>query len=382
VALAACSPDFRVIGDPTVPIDLDVSTGSPHTRLGGTTGVVTAVFDTGSPLSTLANAAGCTPTTPLEIHNAGDLDRLRLTFLDQHPLCGTGDSVLGGDLLARYELVFPAARCATRLGCFELLPGEIEPTVALAAEGYATLSFHLLPPSGATQLDPALGVVQYPATRVPIRACINPPAAFDPAATDLGLSANLLLATGIAPLVLGDSARNRLGLALADPPDAPALTLPGSDAHVTTMKVTPIDRMALIGQTVVGTANPGPCGELQRARCLLAGASLKTCNRPLLPSDEIDNDSDREPFVMLAGPIASVVIADDTPYLQAARNDVRPRVPDADGFLGAEILGRLREVRVDYLGVAGDSVDPGPRMIVQCDPTDSSCVTSPRHVAP
>jgi hypothetical protein len=64
---------------------------------------------------------------------------------------------------------------------------------------------------------------------------------------------------------------------------------------------------------------------------------------------------------------------------------VQQRLPDADGFIGTELLSRFEEVRIDYRGVSNDPVDPGPRFIARCCAlddiacnADTSCVTSVR----
>ena len=393
-ALAGCTPDFRVQGNPTIPLDLDLSTGVPTTRMAGSMGLATATLDTGSPLSGLGMSWGCSEATAMELHSAAAPDRVRWVFLDEHPVCVAGDSaVVGGDLLARYEVIFasdlsdPGLGCSQPLGCVQLLPGEIEPTRDLGCEGYVTISFRLL--GGGTYLDARGRKVDYLPTRVPLRVCVDPPLDYvrdcgrqgDPGCAVLGRDATLLLATGVQPLVVSSTAATRLGLELSGAPPT-TLALPGSPAPgVTATPTVAIDRIAIVGQTV-GDRDPGPCFELQRSRCLAQmDRNQGLCNQLLVGTDNADNTSDAEGYIVLLDPTPAVTIADETPYLQSARDEVRPRIADADGFLGTQVLTRLPALRIDYRGVSGDEIDTGPRVITRCAPgtQPNSCQAAVRR---
>jgi hypothetical protein len=132
-----------------------------------------------------------------------------------------------------------------------------------------------------------------------------------------------------------------------------------------------IPRFALVDLEIGAATDPGPCVELGRARRIeqvsaqlvkdaKAGMASTACTQPC------DNDP-REPekaqnsaaYLELTGPIPVAVIADDDPYLQGLRFDVRPEGPELDGVLGAGALGRSR-VEIDYLSGP-------PRAIFSCE---------------
>jgi hypothetical protein len=50
----------------------------------------------------------------------------------------------------------------------------------------------------------------------------------------------------------------------------------------------------------------------------------------------------------VTGQIPVAIIADDSPYLQGYRFDLRPEEPEIDGVIGAAALGRSR-VEIDYI---------------------------------
>ena len=376
---AACTPDFRVVGDPLQPLDLDLSSGVPQTRMRGRTLVTPAILDTGSPVSTLSNAAGCAADTALVLNSAAVPDRIRLAFPDLHPYCVEGDSVVGGDLLVHYEAIFAGDRCGTpALGCLQLAPHEVESTRALSQETqpdgsshpFAALSYELL--GGGSFIDASGRTRTWPATRVPLRVCINPPqTATDPP----GIDATLLVATGREGLTFTDSMLERAGLAAG----------------------VPIQELVLMGHTLGGAniTDPGPCAEFSRAICLntlppppnnqvrQCNDQLKQgCENAIFPpndTDSLNNCSDVGAYVILDGPLDVSRIADEDPYIQSARNEVRPRIADIDGLLGSSVLSRLEQVRIDYQGNSSDDVDSGTRVITRCKTNDTTCHLAPRH---
>jgi hypothetical protein len=114
--------------------------------------------------------------------------------------------------------------------------------------------------------------------------------------------------------------------------------------------------------------DPGPCVELGRARRIeqvsfqtVMGLTPDACTQPC------DNDP-REPdkaqnsaaYLELTGQIPVAVIADDEPYLQGLRFDVRPEGPELDGIVGAGALGRSR-VEIDYVSAPA-------RAVFSCEP--------------
>src|SRR5262249_4955516 len=99
----ACSPDFRTVGNASIPLNLDVSSGVPQTQVRQDLAILPAVMDTGSPVSVLSNEAGCTVHSFLALDSGIVPTLLRLVFPDLHPYCVDGPPVVGGDLFTHYE---------------------------------------------------------------------------------------------------------------------------------------------------------------------------------------------------------------------------------------------------------------------------------------
>jgi hypothetical protein len=384
-----------VLGDPTVPVPLDPTAGVAGTLLSGGGAPQPGVLDTGSVLSALPATPDCTPATALQVHSTSD-GAARLAFLDLHPLCVANASIFGGDALSRFELVLAGDRCQRALGCFQLLTSEVESTRALSAEGFAVISFHLL--GGTKYRAPDGRENMTAATRVPLRVCWNPPPEDaevvtacrlfgTPACAGLGQDVTLLFATGVAPLVLTESARARIGQPFDSTAAPIQLVLPGTDP-VPAQPLTALTRLAVVGQTVTGSQDPGACGELQRSRCLRHEVDPTACDGLTVRKDSGDNsDSDAEAYLLLADPLPAFGIPDGMPYIESAREDVQPTLADIDGLFGAEAIDRLLEARVAYQGVSGDSVDQGPRVIGRCPAGALGCAACTRagknsHPAP
>jgi hypothetical protein len=264
--------------------------------------------------------------------------------------------------------------------------------------GYAVLRFNLFGGGETTAQSPGdfLGLqapVTLPATRVVLRACAAP-AAFSldvppPACcargdeltkvNTTGVDLALLLATGVGPMVLTQSAFARVAAAL---PAAPTMT-PGKllvatwpspiDAEWTTLP-----RFALVdGAEPPSTGDEGPCVDLGRARRIewvanqtVDAAKAETPFAPHPPSAACVQGCDLDPseptaplnsaaYVEIGGAIPVAVVLDAEPYLQALRFDIRPEGPDIDGVLGAAALGAAR-LELDYL-------NDQPRAIFSCE---------------
>ena len=194
--------DFHLEGNPYVPVDLGIANGVPQTLLAGTSGTSRATLDTGSPVSLLASEAGCDPATPLRVLGTLPPSPTRLVFADLHPACATGGlSLLGGDVLARYEVLFEhdsqtvaGGTCTMSAAGIELLPSEIESTTELGADGFSVISFHRT--GGGKYVDVTGRTIEYVPTRAPLRVCINPPTDYHTAG---GVDATLLVATAGKP---------------------------------------------------------------------------------------------------------------------------------------------------------------------------------------
>ena len=380
---AACAPDFRVVGDPLQPLDLDMTTFVPTTRVRGSAAVVPAVVDSGAPVSTLSFAAGCQTETALVLNSASSPDLVRLAFPDLHPYCIDGPSVVGGNLLVNYEAIFAGDLCGNTgaLNCLQLAPHEVESTSQLSDPDqiggpFAVLSFLLL--GGGSFVDNFGRVRTWPATRVPMRACINPqPFDAPPQPPPVNVDATLLVATGQQPLTFATSFVALNGL------------VPGE----------PIRQLVLMGHTLGGSvADPGPCAEYLRALCINAidanmmlSDQVKTdmkavCEQKTFPNDtdSQNNSADVGAYVVFDEPLDFSKIPDDDPYILGARDEVRPRIAGIDGLLGAAVLNQLEQVRIDYRGNPNDNIDGSTRVITRCLPTPpgmtQTCFVAQRHI--
>jgi hypothetical protein len=360
------------------------------------------LVDTGSPV-TILDESGNAPRGGLAVERrAFDLlDALaaapapvRARFRDvavlDLPLTTVGDAataplgVVGADLLRafsvdmRFGAACPGADGGATSGLCSYLTfwhHQGADLGFLQNAGYAVITFT---PFGGGEVtvtsEPDLvgltGPLSIPATRTVLRACMAP-APFDPATATreqcctrgaevpivTGIDMSLMVATGVGPLVLGQSAWTRLAATLPAPP---AMT-PGP-LNIATWP-TPIDaqwttipRFALVNLEAGSAADPGPCIELGRAR-RIEWVSWQTVNNPTADICFQPCDTDpREPdlaqnsaaYIDLGGAIPVAVIADEEGWLQGLRFDVRPEGPEVDGVLGAAALGSSR-VEINYL---------------------------------
>jgi hypothetical protein len=232
------------------------------------------------------------------------------------------------------------------------------------------------------------GPISIAPTRIVVRACAAPEA-FTPQVESMkdcctaaaavenatGTDLSLLVSTGVGPLVLGQSAWNRLSAKLDPATVAPMTeaklllaTWPTEiEAHWTT-----IPRLALVNMESSVDNNPGACVELGRSRRTEWVATRQAANQTLAacfwPCDADPRESDKSQnsaaYVEIGDPIPVAVISDDEPWLQGLRFDVRPEGPDIDGVLGAGALGPSH-VEIDYHSSPH-------RLIFSCDGADRS----------
>ena len=230
------------------------------------------------------------------------------------------------------------------------------------------------------------GPVTIPATRVVMRACAAPDA-FTPTVEPktcctrgaeitnaTGVDLSLLLATGVGPMVLSQSAWNRVAAKLTTAPamsSAPLLvaTWPTPIAAAWTT----MPRFALVdGFDPPSTGDEGPCVDLGRSRRIewtavqtanmkqahpAVAACVQPCDTdPSEPSEALSSAA----YIELGGAIPVAIVADAEPFLQALRFDIRPEGPDIDGLVGAAALGAAR-LELDYLS-------DQPRAIFSCEP--------------
>jgi hypothetical protein len=379
-----------------------IDTGTPVTVLGGAAGSKLQTFRSGFDLY---DAPGG-PSAPLRAQLRG-VDMLQL------PLQPVGDGsvipggLFGGDLLRAFSVAFRfGATCPTGPGLcssMTLWPHLGADESFLEDAGYAVIRFSLFGGGEVTaDGDPDFlglrGPLELPATRIVLRTC-GVPTAFDPASfahpacctadqargQASGVDLALLVDTGVGPLVLSQSAWDRVlakataqaadaqaaGDTTAQPPPAPTDRMPSLLVATWPSPISAswstIPRFALVDLEAGGDRDPGPCVELARSR-RTEWLSWETVNHPengacFQPCDA-DPDQSNEAqnsaaYIELGGAIPVAIVDDDEPFLQAIRFDVRPEGPEVDGVVGAGALGRAR-VEIDYQSSS-------PRALFSCE---------------
>jgi hypothetical protein len=300
---------------------------------------------------------------------------------DSEPLAPL--AVLGSDVLTRYSVEFAFA-----LPQVTFWRRQAASDGFLTSVGYAVLQ---LPRRGGGELlavDPkdSLGrrePHQFGPSRLLLRTCAAP-AAFDRAQPlptrccageerrlNTGTDLALLLATGVGPVVLGRNAWERVRAQLPAGTEpalrAGSLHVPYAARPVTAM-FTQLPRMVLVDAEADAANDPGPCGELARARRLELVAVSQSANAQraacALRCDRDPTDLGRAQntaaYLELTGALEVAVVEDTVPFLQAIRLEVRPRGPEVDGLIGAAALAPTR-LELDYQA-------PETRAIFSCDP--------------
>jgi hypothetical protein len=315
--------------------------------------------------------------------------------------------VLGGDLLRIFsvELRFAApcpagaasptgGTCSSVTFWHHMGAGE----GFLEDAGFAVLRFALrgggeVTASGEPDIFGVSGPLEIPPTRIVLRAC-GAPRAFVPTeprelccvrgqelALGTGVDLSLLVSTGVGPLVLSGTAWKQLTAQLPAPP----FMTPGSLLVATwnapiAAQWTSIPRLALVDLEAGANSDPGPCVELARSR-RIEWASYQAVNGPVVdacvqPCDTDPRDNslaqNSAAYIELGGSIPVAVVADEEPFLQGLREDIRPEGPEIDGVIGAGALG-LARVEIDYLN------NP-PRALFSCEAaaTRDACWTAAR----
>jgi hypothetical protein len=282
--------------------------------------------------------------------------------------------------------------------------------------GIATVHFALAGGGEVTtQGDPDFlglrGPLQLPPTRIALRTCAVPDA-FVPDSPQpscgargcevtraTGVDLALVVATGVGPLVLGEAAWARVSAELPAPPvltPAPLLVagwpapIVGPDTGGVSQQPlwTTIPRLALVDEETGPNDDLGPCVDLGRARRLEWVSYHQVHPELLQPTEmacvEVCDTDTRQPdlaqnsaaYLEIGGDIPVAVVADDDPFLQSVRFDVRPEGPEVDGLLGAGALGRMGggvRMEIDYLSTP-------KRALFSCEPdTDrASCWAAAR----
>lgn len=370
------------------------------------------LVDTAFPYSSLAR--GDCPSTPgwtytgrMAVHDGSNQTDgaapLRADFRDVglFDICPgpTGDrgtqpfGVLGGPLLANFAVDFKFPRSAsdpsnpTSPASMTLWPGFPGSDDQLAQNGQVALRFE---PRGSFAIAQGNGEASLalPNSRVVLSACAAPrvAAATDPVETclrgesDVRTSGeNMLLAigTGEGPLILAQSAWERLAARLGLAPDAgspgelftpffspPADNLPAA-------RFVSLPRLALF-QGTTDSSWMGPCSELARARRIewvLANQANGSCFQPCDVSG--DKPHATRPYLELAGPLVAAIVPDTSDLIRSLNADVSAK-PHIDGIVGAATLAGTR-LRIDYRAT------PQGRAIANCLPgeTRNTCFAAP-----
>ncbi len=277
--------------------------------------------------------------------------------------------LLGGDFLVGFSVAF--AFEAPEVTFFSALPAT-DPF--LSASGYAVLRTER---RGGGELDARAprdgigprGPYQYPASLLLLRACAAPAAFVREAALPAsccrgderrlatGVDLQLVLATGVGPIVLGRSAWLRVREQWASPPPtrrAPLLiatSLQPIDAEWTTLP-----RLALVDREAAAAVDPGACVELGRTRRLEQVAADQALDPEsaacALPCDEDAGSGglaqNSAAYVELGPSLDVAIVEDREPLLQSLRNEARPEGPEVAGLIGAGAL-RSARVEIDYI---------------------------------
>ncbi len=300
--------------------------------------------------------------------------------------------VMGGDLLRGYSVEFRFAPLPRPDGT--LPPASMTFWGHLGADlgflqdaGYAVIRF-TLDGGGETSAEgdaDFLGErapLVVPPTRVVLRSCAVPPdftpalprgmccTAAEAAGLATGVNLSLMVDTGIGPMVLSRSAWARVSAPAATAPPTP---VPGTLLMATWSTPIPVEwssipRYTLVDLEVGATSDPGACVELARARRteqvsyeVVMNMSQDACAQPC--------DTDHRgtglaqtsaAYLEISGQIPVPIIADEHPFLQGLRFDIRPESPELDDLIGVAALGRAR-VELDYRSSTG-------RAIFSCEP--------------
>ncbi|MBC8132668.1 MAG: hypothetical protein H7X95_06775 [Deltaproteobacteria bacterium] len=301
------------------------------------------------------------------------------------------EAVFGAALLRNFSVQFdftkPAMTFWSRQGAGDGF---------LNAAGFVVIHFNLLGGAEITaQTRPDFlgltGPVVVPPTRVVLRACAGPEV-FDPDATApakccerseavttaTGANLALVLSTGVGPLVLSQSAWNRVAaiqkIAVPTPAPGAPLLIPSLPAPLTDVLWSTLPRLALVDQELDNASNPGACVELGRARRLEWAERHGT--QCVQPCDSDPRDSSKAQngaaYLELGGDIQVAIVPDGTALLQGLRAEIRPEGPEVDGLIGANALAPTT-VEIDYRS------NPG-RAIIACGPDAlrNACFASPR----
>jgi hypothetical protein len=389
---AACSGDDTIYDPFPIPVATDAGVlvvGLRSTDLDPTGAARTAVVDTASPVTLfdVGKPGTSLRTVSVDLLGAGaGVPRARFagvrallgaagTVGEDAPLAIGG--VLGGDVLAEHAL-----RVDVTGGALRITPDVAGDDCALAD---ACLGSFSTPLAGGGQLRLGQDSVKFPATRVVLSVCLEPPPAS--ATTVGGTDTLLLVATAVRPLVLSRSTyRHLTGASDADVDALPAATIhlagDGRQDGVAGRRAT-VHGLALADRGKHSDDNParGACLELFASRLMTAlppGGGAKTfCTPDMLvahgsapPTCPCTNGASScsvGPSLETTRDLDAIVIDDADPLLQGLRDELRPGLGDIGGLLGVQALqGTVLDL--DYRH---------GRTIARCSAADPTCVRRP-----
>jgi hypothetical protein len=361
-------------------------------------GIESLLVDSAYPLNSLARN-GC-PATPgwtytgdieLRAGNATAPVRAWFRHVGLFDICpgSTGDAasqavgVIGGPLLASFAVGLNLPRSAEKAATMTLWWGFPGSDDQLAQDGYAPLHFVARGGAAIAQGSGEASVV-LPSARIVLSACAAPRAFLtsepvetcapgEVATKASGQDLMLALGTGEGPLILSQSAWNRIAAQLGMASDAstagdlytPFSTAP-TPAHFLTLP-----RLAIFQGTSDSNWN-GACVELARARRIewalanqASGACFQHCD---VSSGKAVNSHS---YIEL-GPALDLAVVDGSSELLRSLNVDSPPNPQVDGIIGAATLAGTR-LRLDY------AAKPQGRVIVDCETGSmpEQCRTAP-----
>ncbi|HEY4188073.1 MAG TPA: hypothetical protein VGP07_23560, partial [Polyangia bacterium] len=374
-------------------------------------------IDTSAPLTFFGGQADGTPHMTRRSFdllgtklNANGVYPKRASFLDVAVLPVSLDPagpqiVLGADLLKNFslEINFPTPSITFWLAqntpdaFFGATQCAGSPDAPLCS---AVLHFGLLGGGELTAVSEPdflglTGPVDFPATRALLRACAAPDAAdpvndpqpmcctrADAVSQATGANLSLLIATGIGPVVLSQSAWNRVVASQATAPPTPAagaaLSIPWLSAPLTTVTWSTLPRMTLVDLELDPSMNPGACVELARARRMewierhetgATPACFQACDADPSDSAKAQNAAG---YLEIGGPVDVAIVPDGSGFLESLRAELRQQGPQVDGLLGTNMLATTT-TEINY----GSSPS---RAIFSCAPgtARTTCWASPR----
>jgi hypothetical protein len=395
--LASCGPDQSLVYD-LDPIQLarapivpgGEATGGLLANVTTSAGIQPLLVDSAYPLASLAPAGcvgggtpGWTYTGNIDLRDGSAAAPVRASFANVglFDLCPgpTGDAatqpagVMGGPLLANFSVgfVFPRSAVPPATATMTLWPAFPGSDDQLAQNGFVPLRFSLRGAAAAGQ-GTGEASLSLPNSRVVMSVCAAPRsfstteavetcASGEAALKASGQDLTLAIGTGEGPLILSQSAWNRIAAELGVASDAGTvgdLYTPFSTTPTPARFLT-LPRLAIF-QGITDSGWSGPCTELARARRIewvLANQGAGACFQPCDASGSQALTS--HSYLELGGPLDLAVISETSPVIRSLNVDTPPN-PQIDGIIGAGTLAGTR-MRLDYPST------PEGRVIAACE---------------